>query len=427
LNRQPQLVDHPTPEPDYTRAITLRLIRELSERGPLTFQDLVRAAEGAYPSDVLFTLHSLEKDGQISRLTFDRWSKGDAVSNDNAQAPSAPISSSLGQIDGLPEPHPVDFDWRFTDATLSDLEGYIHASSAARVAVLGAPTLFQRLSRSGVSVHLFDKNPQIVEHFRAVGNSSVSHCDLFKFSGFPSRFQWAIADPPWYLEHYCAFIAASSKILEVEGKLLLSVLPRLTRPSAPRDRLNIVEMAAKVGFDLIEVRPGALHYESPPFEVEALNAEKLALDDWRSGDIFCFSLRSRPLTQTDTQKPAEDDTWLAFQLGTTIVKIKDEQRQESEQFDYGPVSPSGSIRLRSVSRRSPVRSKINLWSSRNVALTVSKPVALVESLEKLRTGHSLKLTLATTAYEYQLSSREVDKLREVLELLSKDAGVAWSE
>jgi len=213
----------------------------------------------------------------------------------------------------------------------------------------------------------------------------------------------------------------------VEGKLLLSVLPRLTRPSAPRDRINVVEMASQVGFDLIEVRPGALHYESPPFEVEALNAEKLALDDWRSGDIFCFSLRSHPLPQSDAQKPGEDETWLAFQLGTTIIKIKDEQRQESEPFDYGPVSPSGSFRLRSVSRRSPVRSKINLWSSRNLALTVSKPVALVEALEKLRTGHPLKSTLATTAYEYQLSNCEVDKLREVLELLSKDAGIVWSE
>jgi len=187
LKRQPQLVDHPTPEPNYTSAITLRLLRELSERGPLTFQDLVRAAEGAYPSDVLFSLHSLEKDGQISRLTFDRWTKGDAASRENAQAPPAPMSSSPVQIDALPEPHPIDFDWRFTDATLSDLEGYIHASSAERVAVLGAPTLFQRLSRSGVSVHLFDKNPQIVISWPSetrLSANATSLSSLVFLSGF---------------------------------------------------------------------------------------------------------------------------------------------------------------------------------------------------------------------------------------------------
>ena len=231
------------------------------------------------------------------------------------------------------------------------------------------------------------------------------------------------ADPPWYIEHYYAFLKASSKLLAKEGKLLLSVLPRLTRPSAPRDRLNIIEQAAKYGFDLIEVRPAALHYASPPFEIEALRAEDLALDDWRAGDIFCFTLRCHPLQGPDPHKPTDEDNWRVFQLGATIVKIKDEQRLKSQAFDYRPVSPTGSVRLRSVSRRSPVRSKINLWTSRNIALAVSKPIALSEALEKLRDGHPLNRTLASTACEYQLNNDEVNKLQEVLELLSKDAGL----
>ena len=384
-------------------------------------------AEGAYPSDVLFSLRSLEKDGQVSRLASGRWSRRNESSSQIAQLHSDSPTATVGPSGGLPEPHPIDFDWRFTDATLSDLERYIHAAPSDRVAVLGAPTLFRSLTRSGVSAHLFDKNPHIVKHFTSAGNSSVTQCDLFKFSGFPTRFHWAIADPPWYIEHYCAFIEASSKLLEVEGKLLLSVLPRLTRPSAPLDRVKIIEMAAQSGFDLIEVRPGALHYISPPFEIEALHSEEIAVDDWRSGDMFCFILRFHQLQQTATHAPSEEDTWQAFQLGTTIVKIKDEQRHESEPFDYRPASPTGSVRLRSVSRRSPVRSKINLWSSRNIALTVSKPVALVQALDKLRNGHSLNQTLASTAYEYQLTDSEIHKLKEVLGLLSNDAGMGWSE
>jgi hypothetical protein len=422
-----QFVDHPTPEPDYTAALKLRLTRELRERVPLGFQELVQAAEGAYPSDVLSALHALHTDGQAFLLPSAKWSRHElssqtVVPRSSNIPPTTPTSS-----DGLPEPHPVDFDWRFTNKTLADLGKYINPSELEHVAVLGAPTLYRYLTDSGINAHLFDKNPYIVKHFKAAGYSTVTESDLFKFSNFSTKFQWAIADPPWYIEHYYAFLKASSKLLAKEGKLLLSVLPRLTRPSAPRDRLNIIELAAKFGFDLIEVRPAVLHYASPPFEIEALHAEDLALDDWRTGDMFCFTLRCHPLQEPDPHKPTDEDNWQVFQLGTTIVKIKDEQRLNSEAFDYRPVSPTGSVRLRSVSRRSPVRPKINLWTSRNIALAVSKPVALSEALEKLRNGHPLTRTLASTAYEYQLNTDEVNKLQEVLELLSKDAGLIWSD
>jgi Probable N6-adenine methyltransferase len=422
-----QFVDHPTLEPDYTAALKVRLTRELAEKGQLGFQELVEAAEGAYPSDVLSALHALQKDEQAFLLPSAKWSKTNSPSPAIVPGPSNTQLTSTASSDGLPEPHPVDFDWRFTNRTLADLGKYIKASELERVAVLGAPTLYRYLTDSGINAQLFDRNPYIVKHFKAAGYSTVTESDLFEFSHFSAEFQWAIADPPWYIEHYYAFLRASSKLLAKEGKLLLSVLPRLTRPSAPRDRLNIIEQAAKFGFDLVEVRPAALHYVSPPFEIEALHAEDLALDDWRTGDIFCFTLRSHPLQEPEPHKPTAEDNWQVFQLGTTIVKIKDEQRLESEAFDYRPVSPTGSVRLRSVSRRSPVRSKINLWTSRNIALTVSKPVALSEALEKLRNGHPLSRTLASTAYEYQLNTDEVHKLKDVLELLSKDAGLQWSD
>jgi Probable N6-adenine methyltransferase len=422
-----QFVDHPTPEPDYTAALKLRLTRELAERGPLGFQELVEDAEGAYPSDVLSALRALQEDGQAFLLPSAKWSKTESSSQPVVHRSSNTRQTRAASSDGLPEPHPVDFDWRFTTKTLADLGKYINASELENVAVLGAPTLYRYLRDSGINAHLFDKNPYIVRHFKATGYSTVTQSDLFKFSDFSAQFQWAIADPPWYIEHYYAFLKAGSKLLAKEGKLLLSVLPRLTRLSAPRDRLNIIELAGKFGFDLTEVRPAALRYASPPFEIEALHAEGLALDDWRTGDIFCFTLRCHPLQEPEPHKPTDEDNWHVFQLGTTIVKIKDEQRLESEAFDYRPVSPTGSVRLRSVSRRSPVRSKINLWTSRNIALAVSKPGALSEALEKLRNGHPLNRTLASTAYEYQLNSDEVNKLQEVLELLSKDAGLIWSD
>lgn len=419
-------MDHPTPEKEHTAAITTRLIRELSARSSLTFQELVQAAEGAYPSDVLGALRAMKENKQAFLLSSGAWSEREQLGENDVAISSKTRRPIHQPSDGLPEPHPLDFDWRFTSKTLVDLGKYISASDSEQVAILGAPTLYKHLTDAGIKAHLFDRNPDIVQYLKKAGYSSVTECDLLKFSEFPTQFQWAIADPPWYIEHYHAFLNAGRKLLAREGKLLLSVMPRLTRPSARRDRLKIVDMAAKVGFDLIEVKPAALHYSSPPFEIEALRAEGITLEDWRSGDIFCFALRCHELEEAGPHQPTDEDSWRAFRLGTTIVKIKEERRPESEPFDYNSISPTGSLRLRSVSRRSPVRSKINLWTSRNIALAVSKPIALSEALEKIQRGELSNRTLASMANEFHLSPEEIDKLREVLELLLKDAGLTWN-
>jgi hypothetical protein len=328
--------------------------------------------------------------------------------------------------DDLPEPHPIDFDWRFTAATISDLGQRISSSGGESVAVLGAPTLYKFLIDSGTDAWLFDKNPHIVAHLRATGYDSLTECDILKFSAGHPRFHWAVADPPWYIEHYEAFLTAGRKLLLPEGKLLLSVLPRLTRPAASMDRFHILEMATRLGFDLIEVNPAALHYVSPPFEIEALRAEGLSITDWRTGDLFSFLTRSYKLHTDKPNRSEAGEAWQSVQLGKTTVKIKREQLTEAEKFDYQPASASGSIRLRSVSRRSPARSRINLWTSRNVALRISKPVMVAEALGKIASGLSISATLASMAYEYQLSEPEMTKLRELFQLLMQDAELKWN-
>jgi hypothetical protein len=404
-------------------ATRVRLISELVAKGPLTFQELVRCAEGAYPSDVQAVLHAMRDDAQAFLLPSGRWSDRDRPLENAATEPPRKLGDGGQVLVDLPEPHPLDFDWRFTPETQISLVEYIKASNQEPVAILGAPTLYKYLADTGVKAQLFDKNPSIIQHLRQAGYSSVTECDLFNFSAPPTQFSWAVADPPWYIEHYIAFLRASRDLLAEGGKLLLSVLPRLTRPSAPMDRLGIIEAATEAGFDLIEVKPAALHYASPPFEIEALRSEGLIVGDWRFGDIFCFIL-SRQFCKAENHEAAEDD-WQGFRLGTTIVKIKRELRREGELFDYRPVSQTGSVRLRSVSRRSPARPAINLWTSRNIALTVFKPAALARALEGIQRGESPSRILAGTAREYKLNDLEVEKLQEVLELLSMDAGVVW--
>ena len=417
--------EHPALDPGYREELVLRIVSEL-RNGPKSYQNLVESAEGAYPTDVQSALHALQAESQVSVSESGLWTYLRASSAVEEFKPNHPDRADE-QSDGLPEPHPLDFDWRFDRQTLATLRRRLGISGGEQVAVLGAPTLYRYLVDSGTNATLFDRNPSVVQHLRNEGYSSVAECDLLQFPDFEAQYQCAVADPPWYIDHYQAFLNAARRLLVREGKLLLSVLPRLTRPSASKDRFCILECAASLGFDLQEVTPAELHYVSPPFEIEALKADGIVLKDWRSGDLFSFVLRSRPDERSKPPGPKAQDTWKTYHLGQTTVKIKIEKTASGQPFDYHPVSSSGNIRFRSVSRRSPARPNINVWTSRNIALGLSKPNVLDEALQRIANRESSRDALASVAYEYQLSELELSKLSQLLELLFRDAGLPWNE
>lgn len=425
------VIDHPTLEPAYRAALGLRLLRELT-KGPLDFVQLVKAAEGAYPADVMASLCWLRTHDKASLCPSGLWTS--SPRSDSSRPGEVPHKATgpAEPSDGLPEPHPLDFDWRFTRATLGELKLRLGASQTDRVAILGAPTLYRCLVDSGVDAWLLDKNPHVTEDLRGKGYGSVVECDLLELPDLSTGFDLAAADPPWYVEHYEAFLDAGRKLLVPGGKLLLSVLPRLTRPSAPADRFRVLECALNLGFDLVEASAGALHYASPPFEIEALRAEGIVIDDWRTGDLFSFVLRSSALRSSNSNSAKENKgrrgvQWQTLQLGKTTIKIGVEPRSGLAPFDYQPVSPTGDPRLHSVSRRSPVRPKINVWTSRNIALTVRKPAVLADAIEDIVKGESLASAVAGVVYKYQLNVTEAGKLRQVLQLLMRDAGLAWTD
>jgi hypothetical protein len=417
-------MNSPALEPDYKAELIGRILYAVA-KGARDFKEIVRSAEGAYPSDILALLRELEREEKIPLSASGLWGSDDGNDAALSRLARSQIAGSSNTFDNLPEPHPLDFDWRFTPKTLSDLGDRLRRVGANRVAVLGAPTLYKQLVQLDVTACLFDKNREIVRHLKSLGYTSVVECDLLSASHSESTFEWAFADPPWYLDYYQGFLKAARGLLMPEGRLLLSVLPRLTRPSASSDRLRIVEYAADVGFDLIEANPAQLHYSSPPFEIEALEAEGLVIGDWRAGDLFSFVLRSRPLRHIADAGPSRSDQWYSAQLGNMTIRVRIRDHSELDSFSYEPVSASGNIRFHSVSRRSLARSEIDLWTSRNLALKITKAGVLVEALEKIKTGEPISGVLASVVYEYQLTPAELEELQGLIHILMVDAGL-WS-
>ncbi|MCU1303508.1 MAG: hypothetical protein JWQ87_3792 [Candidatus Sulfotelmatobacter sp.] len=407
---------HPGKDFNYLENLRRRLLLVLS-RSPARFEHLLQEAEGAYPTDVQQVLQDLESEGQLRLTSNGEWTTFQEAAHPSALKPDGPQTGpSAALSNDLPEPHPLDFDWRFADEAIHLIVQELRARCIGNIAVLGAPTVFRCLVDQGIPAHLFDKNAAVLDYLKQRAYHTFTEIDLLCPGPLPSgRFECVVADPPWYPEHYEAFIDASRTLLKIGGRLFLSVLPRLTRPGAEETRQTILTYAAARGFEITNIIPSALTYVSPPFEKAALKIEGLVLGHWRTADLF--ELEKKVEVHTSTRQLREPDTWQNFLIGRVQVRLLPTRSDAGFKLCTDPQS----WRLRSVSRRSPARTTINVWTSRNLALTVSDTRPLGSALQLLQAGSKVPEAVAQTSTKHQLDKSQSQQLRQIIEAIVEDS------
>ncbi len=367
----------------------------------MPFLEIVCRAEGAYPTDVLKTLDSLvsrkrlEKHRELYGLVGQKYGEGKGYDRPIQLGENFPLNA-LNVSSVFSNPHPADYDWRYTSKAKDELVKRLepHIQCGAKVALFGAPTLLLSLHKLGMLATLFDVSSSTLADLEAAGITAgrmVCH-DLFdRLPEFSRKFDVVVADPPWYVQFDEAFILRSSEILKQHGTLMLSVLPWLTRPSAIKDRSDIIAFAIKAGFCLGEVVPGAVSYQTPKFEQIALSMQGVHCGNWRVGDLFVFR-KVAETTLPNVPCPKDEPTWDEYRFGDIKVKLRRRVRTESGRLVVQSVSEEGPY-LRTVSRRSPLRRKIDLWTSDNVAYSVSRPDIVRASLNMLQSGKDPKVVV----------------------------------
>jgi len=344
------------------------------EHGALCVCDLFAKTQGAFPQDVKQALDDLVTEGTVVLAN------GTATLAAPARPSACPGDPSLAlrALDRV-EPHPVDYDWRFSPGTIEWLatEFVSRHLSRARWACLGTPTLFVHLRALGFDAVLYERNRSIVEAIRD-GRAICQDLTL----PVPGRsFDAVVADPPWYADYYKIFLSRASEILVDDGFLFLAVLPRLTRPSACADRLDVQRTALALGFEICEVRPATLAYDTPAFEKRSLENAGVACKQWRRGDLFVlqrvWNEAGAPLVQPD-----DYGLWQEYAFGSVRVKVR-----------RGSVKKKGALLMRLpeatlVSRRSPLRPDVDLWTSQNDAYRVGDLDLLHRVLRELQAGIS---------------------------------------
>jgi hypothetical protein len=214
------------------------------------------------------------------------------------------------------------------------------------------------------------------------------HQDLFDpIPGLKRSYGAVVADPPWYPEFHRAFILRASEALQEDGVLLLSALPWLTRPNADADRAGMLEFAMRAGFDLAEVAPGVLGYQSPKFEQAALSMKGIHCGEWRTGDLYVFRRVRQADPSLTASRPDDEPEWDEYVLSHRKVKLRRRSDRGGQRFSVRPAAKEGPV-LAEVSRRSTVRRKIDLWTSDNVAYSIRGLRVARKALAKLEAGES---------------------------------------
>jgi hypothetical protein len=334
----------------------------------------------------------------------------------------------------LPVPPPLDYDWRFTEATrvlLLRLIERLATHATDEIVLIGTPTLFQAARSTGMGVRctLIDRCLATVSALAAGSREKLHTVDVL--TGVLPRLSARVvmADPPWYEEFARAFLWASSQLVRNGGTVLLSAPPLGTRPGIEQEFRRLVAFANELGLELHSMDE-CLRYDSPPFEKNAMRAAGRSgvPIDWREGILARFekmrdSVAARPNVESSRNNWTEHTVfgvrllirrWLPRALGNPrLVKIVD-----------------GDI-LDTVSRRDPRRELADVWTSGNRVYACSDTHTLAWILEAIRTGHGPE-SYVEEAFGRQLTPTErtavIEATKQVSTVLSRELeeyALAW--
>lgn len=359
----------------------------LAALGHSSWPDFLKGLPGVYPADALDALRRIgQREDVTANAREAARSLAAAASADGVRPPFQPWRTG-GRP--LSVPHPLDFEWRFTPDSADAL---LDRCAAARVVLVGAPTVFIRAVERGEGHRfaLLDKNRATVNRIL----STYPRTQVFVHDAcvdLPPRraADVTLLDPPWYDPHVRGFLWTAALTTRMSGTVLLSLPPVGTRRGIPEERNALFEWTRIVGLDLVDLEEGRIAYVSPPFEWNALRAAGIGRcpHDWRRGDLATFRVRGTGREGNRPATPEAVDPWPEVEAHGVRVR-----------FAHRPTSPGSPPLLfgivpddvlPSVSTRDNRRQAASVWTSGNRVFACSDPLQLRAALRSaLRSGES---------------------------------------
>jgi hypothetical protein len=291
------------------------------------------------------------------------------------------VSKILWWCTLAPDPHPLDFDWRFDDATVSEL---VERLGSGRLLLIGCPSIATALAELRRSCWLVDRQPYYeASEFVHASRIDLRYEDLARLD--LGVFDAILIDSPWYTDYLATWLAEALHHSAPGGRLLFSLWPMEVRPAASDEAEVMLAKASLVGQPVVEV--GALGYKTPTFEIAAAAATGRRLSaHWRRGDLVTVAITKLPvksLTQPVRAAPPEA-IWERFVFDETQIALRVSSKRGQEMPALFELGLSGV--LPDVSRRLSLRAEIDLWTSDNLVFRVEGTSHFLLALEEIMKG-----------------------------------------
>ena len=276
---------------------------------------------------------------------------------------------SHSEIPGLPAPHPLDYDWRFTGATADKLLKSLIALTGptTSAALLGVPSVYRLAEKRKLADRftLLDKNRSMANTETGfLSGRKVYCCDLMHGTPSIPPVHAVLADLPWYVDEAVASLRIASHISADGATILLSFAPERTRPGIPDERKRIIDEAKSFGLILFAIDYLALSYDTPFFEHNALRASAFqrVAPAWRRGDLLSFR-KIATQYHLQTSANADETPWNEVSINGVKFRVR-----------HGNMVGFGDPRLKklveddilpTVSRRDARRKHVQVWTTGN--------------------------------------------------------------
>jgi len=292
------------------------------------------------------------------------------------------MNASREKIPGAAlEPHPLDYDWRFTPATSERIGSLLPKQGTTLL--LGTHSVVPFVHRSDPdSVVLVDWNPLIAEFTKSHFVVDLRDEELSIPSGM--SFSSVVIDAPWYPDDLFSWIGHAIRHLDTGGLMLVVLWRDNTRPTASTERQEILTFLSGIG--RIAVYTEFVRYTTPPFERIALTHAGIPVGpEWRSADLVAVRLENRivPPQVRPSIDPAAQ--WCRFSIDSRQIAIRTSRFNSAGSIPptLNPIASADGWVLPSVSRRDPRRPLIDIWTSRNFAAQATNPEAFIAALTAL--------------------------------------------
>ena len=372
---------------EYIDSLILRLCKQ-----PRTFEFISKSLNGLDPIQLKEAIEKLEGKEKLYKRD-DMWSvkekRKTPTLNLLSEDPQLYLKKYMGYFDFIKMPHPLDFEWRNSTASLNYLINQVQEINSVndRILFLGMPTLFATACIKDIpqKVTLVERNKPIVQGLAKLNvdkeRFQIIEADIFKVSPKAiGKYYCIIMDPPWYSPHFYQFMWLAAQCVEVGGIIGISLPPINTRPDIDKERIEWFSFCQMHGLCLENLYAQKLHYAMPFFEFNAFRAAGIQdiLPFWRKGDLALF----RKVHMDTHERPNIDESrpeWVEKEIDTVRIRVKIEKSERHNTELKISHIIKGDI-LPSVSKRDKRREVANVWTSGNRIFKVNDAEKFIQLL-----------------------------------------------